>query len=41
MKSSTFVYEWAVFSSPGPKALGELIGWDSSRRPSMRSHFQA
>ena len=25
-----------VFSSPEPKALGELIGWDSSRRPSVR-----
>ena len=22
-----------IFSSPEPKALGELIGWDSSRRP--------
>ena len=26
------------FSSPEPK--GELIGWDSSRRPSVRPHFQ-
>ena len=25
-----------IFSSPEPKALGELIGWDSSRRPSVR-----
>ena len=24
-------------SSPELKALGELIGWDSSRRPSVRS----
>ena len=23
-------------SSPEPKALGELIGWDSSRRPPVR-----
>ena len=25
-----------LFSSPEPKALGELIGWNSSRRPSVR-----
>ena len=25
-----------VFSSPESKALGELIGWDSSVRPSVR-----
>ena len=25
-----------TFSSPEPKALGELIGWDSSRRRSVR-----
>ena len=25
-----------VFSSPEPKALCELIGWDSSRRPLVR-----
>ena len=25
-----------VISSPEPKALGELIGWDSRRRPSVR-----
>ena len=24
-----------LFSSPEPKALRELIGWDSSRRPSV------
>ena len=24
-----------IFRSPEPKALGELIGWDSSRRPSV------
>ena len=29
-----------VFSSPEPKAQGELIVWDSSRRPSVRPHFQ-
>ena len=23
----------SLFSSPDPKTLGELIGWDSSRRP--------
>ena len=25
-----------LFSSPEPKAQGELIVWDSSRRPSVR-----
>ena len=25
-----------IFSSPEPKAQGELIVWDSSRRPSVR-----
>ena len=25
-----------IFSSPEPKALSELIGWDSSRRPCVR-----
>ena len=25
------------FSSAEPKALGELMGWDSSRRPSVRA----
>ena len=33
-----------VFSSPEPKAQGELIVWDSSRRLSVRAcvrpHFQ-
>ena len=24
-----------IFSSPEPNALGELIGWDSIRRPSV------
>ena len=33
-KGSTLV------SSPEPKAQGELIVWDSSRRPSVRPHFQ-
>ena len=28
------------FSSPEPKAHGELIVWYSSRRPSVRLHFQ-
>ena len=49
---NTFYYVYIdfcfVFSSPEPKALGDLIGWDSSRRPcvrpsvgpSVRSHFQ-
>ena len=27
-------------SSPEPKDIGEPIGWDSSRRPSVCSHFQ-
>ena len=27
-------------SSPEPKAQGELIGWDSSRSPSVHPHFQ-
>ena len=27
-------------SSHEPKAQGKLIVWDSSRRPSVRSHFQ-
>ena len=26
----------SIFSSPEPKALGELIGWDSSRRRLVR-----
>ena len=25
-----------MYSSPEPKAVGELVGWDSSRRLSMR-----
>ena len=25
-----------IFSSPEPKAQGELIGWESSGRPSVR-----
>ena len=29
-----------VFSSPEPKAQGELIVWDLSRRPSVRPHFK-
>ena len=29
----------ALVSSPEPKALGELIVWDSSRRPSARVSF--
>ena len=28
-------------SSPEPKALGELIGWDWSRRPSVRASIRA
>ena len=28
------------FSSPEPKTQGELIVWDSSRRLSVRPHFQ-
>ena len=28
---------WRYFSSPEPKAQGELIVWDSSRRPSVRA----
>ena len=27
---------FSIFSSPEPKAQGELIGWDSSGRPSVR-----
>ena len=30
----------SIFSSPEPKALGELIVWDSSGPPSVPSHFQ-
>ena len=26
-----------IFSSPEPKAQGELIGWESSGRPSLRA----
>ena len=33
---SCFLWANDFFSSPEPKALGELIGWDSSRRPSVR-----
>ena len=32
----TGVWEVCLFSSPEPKAQGELIVWDSSRRPSVR-----
>ena len=28
--------DYNIFSSPEPKAQGELIIWDSSRRPCMR-----
>ena len=28
-----------IFISPESKALGELIGWDLSGRPWVRSHF--
>ena len=31
---------FAIFTSPEPKAQGELIVWDLSRRPSVRPHFQ-
>ena len=30
-----------LFSSPEPKAQGELIVWDSSRRPSVRLSVRA
>ena len=30
----------SLFSSPEPKAQGELIGWESSGRPSVCPHFQ-
>ena len=30
----------AIFSSPEPKAQGELIVWDSSRRPCMRPYVR-
>ena len=30
----------SIFSSPEPKAQGELIGWESSGRPSVCPHFQ-
>ena len=33
-------YCHTFFSSPEPKAQGELIGWESSRRPSVCPHFQ-
>ena len=26
-----------IISSPEPKALGELIGWDSNQRPSVHT----
>ena len=31
----------SIFSSPEPKAQGELIVWDSSRRPSVRACVRA
>ena len=31
----------ALFSSPEPKAQGELIVWDPSRRPSVRASVRA
>ena len=36
-KDLIFSLKWHgfVFSSPKSKAPGELIGWDSSRRPSV------
>ena len=33
-------FYFAFISSPEPKAQGELIVWDSSRRPSVCPHFQ-
>ena len=40
----TRLAEGRIFSSPEPKAHGEIIVWDSSRRPcvrpSVRPHFQ-
>ena len=33
----TFLGHTCIFGSPEPKAQGELIVWDSSRRPSVRA----
>ena len=39
-----YIFKICIFSSPEPKAQGELIVWDSIRRasvrPSVRPHFQ-
>ena len=35
-----YIFKVCIFSSPEPKAQGELIVWDSSGRPSVRPHFQ-
>ena len=32
-----YIFKICIFSSPEPKAQGELIVWDSSRRPSVRA----
>ena len=32
---------WLIFSSPEPKAHGELIVYQSSRRPSVRASVRA
>ena len=41
MKESAYVHESCIFSSPELKAQGELIVWDSSRRPSVRPSVRA
>ena len=36
-----FIFKICIFSSPEPKAQGELIVWDSSWRPSVRPSVRA
>ena len=36
-----YIFKIRIFSTPEPKAQGELIVWDSSRRPSVRASVRA
>ena len=36
-----YIFKVCIFSSPEPKAQGELIVWDSSGRPSVRASVRA
>ena len=36
-----YIFKICIFSSPEPKAQGERIVWDSSRRASVRASVRA